>query len=92
MTALNTTATELMKAIDPVCGMKVETGKTNLVSVYKGRSYRFCAENCLRAFESNPDKYLERKPGKKKGWFGRYLERMAKINKEQLGCTGIKCH
>ena len=92
MTTLDTTATEPKKAIDPVCGMEVETAKTNLLSVYKGRKYWFCAENCLKAFDSHPDKYIEGKPKKKKGWFGRYLERMEKVNKEQFGCSGAKCH
>jgi YHS domain-containing protein len=81
-----------IKFIDPVCGMDVEPGKTKLVSVYQGRSYWFCAETCRRAFEANPNKYLESKPDKKKGWFRRYLERMAKTNEKEFGCTGPRCH
>jgi len=77
------------KAVDPVCGMDVAPGSTKLVSLFKGQSYWFCAENCRRAFEDNPEKYL--KP-KKKGWFGRYLDRMARVNKEEFGCTGPSCH
>ena len=44
--------TELV--IDPVCGMKVEPGKTDLVTTYQGRGYYFCAEGCCKAFEAKP--------------------------------------
>ena len=93
MATLDTTVEDtLAKAIDPVCGMGVEPGKTKLVSVHNGHSYWFCAEGCRRAFEADPDKYLAPKPVKKKGWFGRYLERMAKANKKEFGCAGPSCH
>ena len=78
------------RAIDPVCHMTVEPGKTKLVSVYNGHSYWFCAEGCRRAFEDAPEKYLN--PQKKRGWFGRWLDRMAKSNKEVFGGSGAKCH
>lgn len=80
------------RTIDPVCGMDVEPGRTKLVSVHKGHSYWFCAESCRRAFEADPNKYVEPKPVKKKGWFGRYLERMAKTNKKEFGGAGPRCH
>ena len=82
------------KVIDPVCGMAVEPGKTKLVSIYQGMGYWFCAEACRRAFEANPRKYLETKPAKKKGWFRRYLYRIAKSNEEVFGHKGPPrcCH
>ena len=93
MTTLkNTRKDSLIKAIDPVCGMDVEPGRTKLVSVYKGHSYWFCAEACRSSFEKDPNKYLEPKPAKKKGWLGRYLEQMAKTNEKEFGCAGPKCH
>jgi YHS domain-containing protein len=55
---------------DPVCGMRVGPARKNLVALYGGRSYWFCAKVCLSAFESNPRKYLERASPKRKGWFG----------------------
>jgi hypothetical protein len=39
----------------------------------------------------NPERDLKPKPVKKKGWFGRYLERMAKINEKEFGRTGPRC-
>jgi YHS domain-containing protein len=81
-----------IKTIDPVCGMEVRPGKTEIVSVYKGHKYWFCADGCRKAFEADPEKYLKPKPGKRKGRFGRYLDRMSKVNKEAFGCDGPKCH
>lgn len=93
MATLDTTVKDtLTKTIDPVCGMEVESGRTKLVSVYKGHSYWFCADGCRRAFEADPEKYLKPKPAKKKGWFGRYLDRMAKTNEKEFGCAGPRCH
>lgn len=89
MERLSTTTTT---NIDPVCGMEVEPGRTRLVAIYQGHSYWFCAEGCRNAFETNPKKYLERKPAKSKGWWGRYLERMAKANKELFGGGPPQCH
>jgi YHS domain-containing protein len=79
-------------AIDPVCGMAVVPGKTKLVSVYKGQSFWFCAPVCRKDFEENPEKYLGSKSVKKKGWFRRYLDRMARANEKYFGTCGAKCH
>ncbi|MBW2209004.1 MAG: YHS domain-containing protein [Deltaproteobacteria bacterium] len=78
--------------IDPVCGMDVVPGKTRLVTLYQGHSYWFCASDCREAFEANPQKYLGLKHPKRKGWFSRYLDRMANANQKHLGCGKPKCH
>ena len=78
--------------IDPVCGMRVFPERTKLVSVYKGRSYWFCAEGCREAFEQNPGKFLEPKPRKRLGWVRRFLDRLARANKQEFGSAGPKCH
>ncbi len=85
-------ATTTKEIKDPVCGMIVDPGRTRLVAIYQGHSYWFCAEGCRKAFEANPKKYLEPKPAKPKGWWGRYLERMAKANKELFGDSRPQCH
>ncbi len=46
-------------AIDPVCGMQVETA-TAKTSVYRGTAYYFCSAQHRDAFENNPDSYLNR--------------------------------
>ena len=49
------------KAIDPVCGMEVDTS-TQYKTVYKGRIYYFCSPVCKRRFEENPEYYLTHGP------------------------------
>jgi YHS domain-containing protein len=74
--------------IDPVCGMQVDPCATDLVTEYKDRTFYFCANGCLEAFEKDPAKYLAHKSKTKKGWWGRYLDR---LNKSTDG-KAIKCH
>lgn len=51
-----------MEAVDPVCGMKVDTAKVKYKSVYKGKIYYFCSSHCQKAFEKNPEHYLTHGP------------------------------
>ncbi len=44
-------------AIDPVCGMNVDTEKgRNLEQA--GKRYYFCSQLCVEKFSADPDKYL----------------------------------
>jgi YHS domain-containing protein len=75
--------------------MIVDPGRTDLVATHQGNSYCFCAEACRKAFEVSPQKYLAPKSAKvmgPKGWWGRYLERMAKSNRELFGDSRPQCH
>jgi len=45
-------------AIDPVCGMNVETKKAARTE-YNGEVYYFCCSHCQQTFESNPEESLE---------------------------------
>jgi YHS domain-containing protein len=74
--------------IDPVCLMKTTADKKDLRYTYKMRTYYFCAKSCRKAFELNPDKYLEQKSPKRKGWWGRYLDRLNKAT----GGKSPQCH
>ncbi|AND67979.1 Cu2+-exporting ATPase [Dyella thiooxydans] len=49
-------------AIDPVCGMTVDTtaGKPN--TVHDGQTFHFCCNGCKAKFEADPAKYLAAKP------------------------------
>jgi YHS domain-containing protein len=78
--------------IDPVCGMEVYPCGIRRIAIYCGRAYWFCSVDCRTAFEMNPQKYLAPKGARRKGWVRRYLERMAKVNKEQFGSASPKCH
>ncbi|UCE96126.1 MAG: YHS domain-containing protein [Candidatus Bathyarchaeota archaeon] len=46
-------------AKDPVCGMDVDEKTAKHKTTYKGKTYYFCAPGCLKAFETNPQKYLK---------------------------------
>ena len=47
-------------AIDPICKMEVDTSKPpGGKSEYQGSSYYFCAPGCKRAFDQDPQKYLD---------------------------------
>ena len=52
-----------MTAIDPVCGMEVDTATAEWKANYKGQTYYFCAPGCKRSFEKEPEKYLSGKGG-----------------------------
>lgn len=74
--------------VDPVCAMEVSAESPDITFTYKSRTYHFCAEGCKKAFESNPAKFISQKPVKKKGLWGRYLDRLGKTT----GGKSMKCH
>jgi YHS domain-containing protein len=45
-------------AIDPVCGMEVETDGAQLTFEYQGIVYYFCSKGCLLEFKDDPEMYL----------------------------------
>lgn len=46
-------------AIDPVCGMSVETETAQYRSEYAGQTYYFCCAHCRHSFDKEPEKYLK---------------------------------
>ena len=46
-------------AKDPVCGMDVGENVAPGTSEYEGRTYYFCAKSCKKAFDEDPQKYLQ---------------------------------
>ncbi len=50
------------KDTDPVCGMTVET-RTAKSSIYDGRVYYFCSQECRQKFEDSPTAYPTRAGG-----------------------------
>lgn len=85
---MNTQNHTVQKGIDPVCGMTVVAGRTDILRIVKGQTYYFCAEGCRKAFEANPQKFLDPKPQKRKGIWGRYMDRLQKAT----GGKAQKCH
>lgn len=49
--------------LDPVCGKTVDTAGAKS-SVHAGRVYYFCSQNCRERFETAPDTYLKKVPGR----------------------------
>jgi uncharacterized protein len=47
-------------AIDPVCGMQVETANAGARAEHDGQTFYFCCDHCKARFESDPQRYGER--------------------------------
>jgi YHS domain-containing protein len=45
--------------IDPVCGMEVDTEKSQLSLDHDGKTYWFCSRGCMLDFQEDPDKYTD---------------------------------
>ena len=50
------------EAIDPVCGMTVDPGKTPHHASHAGADYQFCSAKCLERFVARPEIFLEGAP------------------------------
>jgi len=47
-------------AIDPVCGMEVDTETSDLSFEHEDTTYWFCGRGCLLEFKDDPSAYLGR--------------------------------
>jgi YHS domain-containing protein len=45
-------------AIDPVCGMEVDTSTSQLSLEHDGTTYWFCGKGCLLEFKDDPERFL----------------------------------
>ncbi|MGH7663555.1 MAG: YHS domain-containing protein [Gemmatimonadaceae bacterium] len=50
----------MAKAIDPVCGMTVDTDKAAAKARHEGETYYFCSTGCERQFVQSPAKFADR--------------------------------
>jgi YHS domain-containing protein len=50
--------TNLDKAPVTVCGGKIEDSERFPSAVFEGERHFFCTEACLRAFESDPERFM----------------------------------
>jgi Cu+-exporting ATPase len=48
----------MAKAVDPVCGMEVDTEAPPATSEYQGATYYFCSEGCKKDFDAAPWKFM----------------------------------
>ena len=58
-TAPATATVAAAEAIDPVCGMAVQTASAEHRSRYGGQVYYFCCPHCRGDFEKEPEKFLK---------------------------------
>jgi len=49
-------------AIDPVCGMEVDTATAKHKSDHGGTTYYFCAPRCKRTFDADPERFIGSDP------------------------------
>ena len=85
---MNLSAKNNKTVVDPVCGMAVVPGVKEIITTVDGETYYFCAEGCRQSFEENPQNFLNPRPARKKGLWGRYLERLEKAT----GGKSMNCH
>ena len=57
-------------AVDPVCGMSVETATAEYRSFRDGKAYYFCSAGCKESFDRDPARYLT--PGARGGHEGHH--------------------
>ena len=50
--------TDQTSAIDPVCGMTVDSATTEHRSFYKIKGYNFCSRGCKETFDKGPEKFI----------------------------------
>jgi Cu+-exporting ATPase len=48
---------------DPVCGMDVKESEAAGTSVYRGKTYYFCAPGCKKKFDEHPEVYIKSEEG-----------------------------
>ncbi|NIT40002.1 MAG: YHS domain-containing protein [Gammaproteobacteria bacterium] len=75
-------------AKDPVCGMDVEEKNAQHMLHIEHETMYFCSNQCKEAYQ-NPGK---KGANKKKGFFARFLEKLAKQNEDSFGGTPPSCH
>ncbi|MCL4294433.1 MAG: heavy metal translocating P-type ATPase [Anaerolineae bacterium] len=46
-----------MPVKDPVCGMEIEPEAAFTTRPYKGQTFYFCSDNCVRQFDADPARY-----------------------------------
>jgi Cu+-exporting ATPase len=47
-------------AVDPICGMTVDSASAAGALHHKGKTYHFCSAHCLEKFRADPDQFLAR--------------------------------
>ena len=76
-------------AKDPICGMDIqEKGALHILNS-EHQTICFCSNQCK---ETYVERLTTKKAAKKKGFFAKFLEKLAKDNNETFGGTPPSCH
>jgi Cu+-exporting ATPase len=62
MDPIQTEKSEVQRAVDPVCGMKVDPATAKLKTSFGGSDYFFCCAACLAKFQADPETVLSSPP------------------------------
>ncbi len=54
------TAADLTRVIDPVCKMRIDPERAAGTTTHGGIQYFFCGTGCLKKFEAEPDRFLQK--------------------------------
>jgi P-type Cu+ transporter len=49
----------MLMAIDPVCGMQVDTERAQFKAEHDGETYYFCSRGCMLDFQEDPERFLD---------------------------------
>lgn len=76
-------------AKDPICGMDIQEKNARHILHFEHETFYFCSNQCKETYvaRSHP-----KKAKKKKGFFAKFLEKLAKDNNETFGGTPPSCH
>ena len=74
---------------DPVCGMDVKEENSALLLHFGHETFYFCSNECK---ETYAQRSKMKKVAKGKGFFAKFLEKLAKDNNETFGGSPPKCH
>ena len=44
---------------DPVCGTTLDEQEPEFLTMFAGKKYFFCSEECRKEFEDRPEEFLE---------------------------------
>lgn len=76
-------------AKDPVCGMDVQEKGAQHYIHFEHETFYFCSDQCKETYAQNSG---TKTTTKGKGFFARFLERLAKDNEQTYGGNPPKCH
>jgi YHS domain-containing protein len=76
-------------AKDSVCGMDVKEENAAHLLHFEHETLYFCSNQCKETYSQRSTRP---KTAKKKGFFAKFLEKLAKDNNETFGGTPPKCH